>query len=179
MLQYKDNPGVLKEEHRSLIERLTKKRSRVVDSTHFIAWCLDNRDKVAKTNEPITELTTCLLIAQHALRISTFGYYGLSKQVQVVLTSNITQTYRIKQNFDKIIDKVTFSTTFTMPYNLGALSCEAHGNLHLVDIGSNETFVIIHSHLVAVRDLFNAWFDVLLYSYVCRDKYPPTTCTQR
>ncbi|OAD55198.1 hypothetical protein WN48_05223 [Eufriesea mexicana] len=130
LLKNKDNPYTLEREHRSLLASLDEKQYTVLSSDKFIPRCLRHKEVLSHSKVPLNELTTRLLIAQTALKVSSKDYYGQTRDVSVTPTFLIVLLYKIKRNFDKVISQITFSANFTCTYQLGGITGEAHGNLH-------------------------------------------------
>lgn len=126
---------------------------------------------MARSKESLGRLNTALTVAHHALRISTLDYTGQEIPIRVIATDEIKHLYHLKTNFDCALKKVTFSTEFHQQYTLGDCTGDAYGNLHLGWDGGS-CWIVTHSHIVAVRDMINRWFDGLLYGLCNRQKYP-------
>lgn len=144
----------------------------ILPSRDFISWCAENWRSLAHTDRPLTPLMTALKVAKEALRVSVLDYIQESWSLSVIPTEELKITYQIKDHFTQIIREITYSTEFHQEYVLGRYRGDAYGNLHIIWKTSQQCWLITHSHFVAVRDMFNSWFDALLYGLCHRNKYP-------
>lgn len=172
LIAQKDNPKGLKREH------ITSKSTEYMTSKEFLSWAIVNWQDFCHTQDPITKLTTALKIAQHALRISVKDYTSHYINRHITPSLELTLLYKAKNNFDKVLEVITYSTEFHQSYQLGKYACDAYGNLHLIWSTDKKCWIITHSHLVALRDVINSWFSVTLYGTLADTKYPGYSLAQ-
>lgn len=172
MLQNKDNPRGLKKEHRALLARISDPTTVVRPSVDFISWSAREWQNFAQRGQPITPLTASLRVASEALRVSLKDYAHVSYTLKTTPTDKLVILYNIKKTFDTVIKNITYQTAFYQEYTLGVYKGDTYGNLHLIWENKTTCWLVTHSHLVAIRDMFNAWFSVYLYSQIYQKKYP-------
>lgn len=171
LIAQKTNPRGLKKEHIQLWDHITTKQAEYKTSENFLSWAIVNWMNFTHTQKALTKLTTALKIAQHALRISVKDYTGQTINRHITPTLELTLLYKAKNNFDKVLNAITYSAEFHQQYQLGKHACDAYGNLHLVWYESNKCWLITHSHLVTLRDVINSWFSVTLYGLLANQKF--------
>lgn len=172
LLTYRANKRALKKEHIQLLEKVERSDARVLKSEGFLPWAFKNWRYMGVSTEPLTPLTTALKVAEHALRISQKDYADLDNTITITPASELAMAYTVKNNFDKVIQQITYSTEFHQHYQHGRYACDAFGNLHLIWQDKTTCWLVTHVHLVALRDAINSWFDAYLYGLCTPDKYP-------
>jgi len=178
LIAQRENPRGLKKEHIQLWDRINAKQAEYKTSENFLSWAIVNWMDFTHTQEALTKLTTALKIAQHALRVSIKDYVNQTMDIHITPTLKLTLLYKAKNNFDKVLDVITYSAEFHQQYQLGKHMCDAYGNLHLMWYDNNKRWLITHSHLVALRDVINSWFSVTLYGLLADKKYPGYSLSQ-
>lgn len=153
----------MKREHKELKDHLDDASAEILPSSQFISWCAENWRNLAHTDRSLAPLLTALRIAREALRISVQDYLKETCSLSITPTEELKITYQIKDHFTRIIRDITYSIDFHKEYTLGRYKGDAYGNLHIIWKTQKQCWLITHSHFVAARDMFNSWFDALLY----------------
>lgn len=172
LLKNRSNPAALKKEHRALLDALKKDNPKTLSSDGFFAWAFEHWEDFRGRMSTAAAFTTAIRIAAEATRISVLDYTGLHHVPEITPSKELINLYRVKAEYDRVICDITFTTSFHQDYTLGRWKGQTFGNLHLIWNTPYTCYLITHSHFVGLRDAFNSWFDVLLYSHLCPDKYP-------
>ncbi|QMP82162.1 RNA-dependent RNA polymerase [Hymenopteran orino-related virus OKIAV87] len=172
MFENAQNLKALKREHKELLAKLETTRATPLDSKGFLGWGMSRLHHLAHTKNANQELNQILRAACEATRVATLDYYGKPVIKSCPLTPLIIDFYNAKCNFNQLIRDITFSTEFHQEYTIGSVRGDVYGNLHLVWAKHNSCYVVTHSHIVALRDIINSWFSVLIYAQLERTKYP-------
>jgi len=112
LLTYRANKRALKKEHIQLLEKVEKLDARILGSEGFLPWAFKNWRHMGASTELLTPLTTALKIAEHALRVSHKDYASIDNTITLTPTSELAMAYTVKNNFDKVVQQITYSTEF-------------------------------------------------------------------
>ncbi|CAG9763643.1 unnamed protein product [Ceutorhynchus assimilis] len=168
MMTHRTNPKALKREHTQLLDDLSNRH--IIHPQYAYSWFMDNTTRLY-THNHTPELNSLLAIATRVMEISLEDYTNIKATYPVSTVPLLSAIYNIKTEFDNLFDTIVYSSEFKQPWRLGGLKGCAYGNLHMIDITATEALIITHSHLAGIRDMFNSWFDVLLYAHINKSKY--------
>ncbi|USL85442.1 MAG: RNA-dependent RNA polymerase [Ixodes ricinus orinovirus-like virus 1] len=168
LIAYQDNPKALKKEHMQLLNDLGSRT--IIHPQYAYSWFMDNTSSLVRENHS-PELNALLTIATRVTEISIEDYTYVKARYPVRATPFLQKIYNIKVEFDNLFDTIVFSPVFRQEWQIGKIKGCAYGNLHLVHLTKSETLIMTHAHVAGIRDMFNSWFDILLYSLLCRNKY--------
>ena len=76
--------------------------------------------------------------------------------------------FALKKQFTKVFSGITYSIEEKIEYEKEWIKETTYGNLHIIEM-KGKRFLVTHPHLAGTRDIVNAWFSSLLYSWLCGD----------
>lgn len=171
ILEYKNKPEALKEEHRRMVEAM--EGLTILHPRGFFSWVHNNCiNLTGKSEGPSQELRNLMNISRECVRVSTLDYTSNQLCIDVPMRDEIMLYYKTKVEIEDIFELVGNSRFFDFRYTWGRYKCYTSGNLHLINLGNGSAYLVTHAHMAGIKDMLSSLFNTYLYSQVAESKYP-------